>query len=502
MSMIYSDYNRDRIGWFFGLSGWQLALLAVSALPVVVSLQHGAWTAALGFAAVWVLVLVITVVPVRGRSATGWLFASAAFAIGGLARWTRWRSKASIGQIENLTEADLPGVLNGVEVHDGPPQGPELLRLAIIQNHAAKTWAVTAAVTHPGIGMRNSQERDRQAAGLSELLDLASRTELIDELLIMVRTVPDDGAERDLWIARHRRPSGPNLSRQVNDDLRQRLTTASVRTEAFVTIVVPETRIARPAKESGGGLDGRARVLYGLMGEVEAQLRGGLAMTEVTWLTSPELAVACRTGFAPADRASVVEALAAQAREPEVDAEVPWAMAGPSGADSAVRYYSHDAWNSVSSTIKLPAKGSLIGALAPVLTPGEAGERRSFLAAFPILQQSVADRRTANSEWAADLGEELRRKAKVKQRAKSRVETAKARGLDAKLARGSALTRPYAVCTVTVPKTARITEFGRRLDAAVRRAGYAPMRLDLSHDVGFAASVVPLGVSLTRRGDA
>ena len=48
----------------------------------------------------------------------------------------------------------------------------------------------------------------------------------------------------------------------------------------------------------------------------------------------------------------------------------------------------------------------------------------------------------------------------------------------------------------------RITEFGRRLDAGVRRAGYAPMRLDLSYDVGFAASVVPLGVSLTRRGDA
>jgi hypothetical protein len=501
MSMIYSDYNRDRIGWFFGVSGWQLALLAGGALPVVFSLQHSAWMAALVFCAVWVLVLVITVVPVRGRSATGWFLASAAFAVGGLARWTRWRSKASTGQIDDLTADDLPGVLNGVEVHDGPPHGPELVRVAIIQNHAAKTWAVTAAVTHPGIGMRDSHDRDRLAQGLSELLDLASRTELIDELLIVVRTVPDDGAERDLWIARHRRRSGPSLARQVNDDLRQRLTAASVRTEAFVTIVVPETRIARPAKEAGGGLEGRARVLYGLMGEVAAQLRGGLAMTQVTWLTSPELAVACRTGFAPADRAPIVAALAAQAKEPGVNADVPWAMAGPSAADSAVRYYSHDGWNSISSTIKLPANGSVIGALAPVLTPGEAGERRSFLVAFPILRQSVADRRTANSEWAADLGEELRRKAKVKQRAKSRVETAKARGLDAKLARGSALTRPYAVCTVTAPKTARVAEFGRRLDAAVRRAGYAPMRLDMSHDVGFAASVIPLGVSLTRRGD-
>jgi hypothetical protein len=502
MSMIYNDYNRDRIGWFFGLSGWQLALLAGSALPAFISLQHGAWMASLGFTTAWVLILAVTIVPVRGRSATGWFVASAAFAIGGLARWTRWRSKASTGRIENLTAADLPGVLHSVEVHDGLPQGPELLRVAIIQNHAAKTWAVTASVTHPGIGMRGSHERDRQAQGLSELLDLASRTELIDELLIMVRTVPDDGAERDLWIAGHRRSNGPSLARQVNDDLRHRLTAAAVRTEAFVTIVVPETRIARPAKESGGGLEGRARVLYGLMGEIEAQLRGGLAMTQVRWLTSPELAVVCRTGFAPTDRAQIVEALAAQATEPAVNAEVPWAMAGPSGADPAVRYYSHDGWNSVSSTIKLPAKGSVIGALAPVLTPGEAGERRSFLVAFPILRQSVADRRTANSEWAADLGEELRRKAKVKQRAKSRVETAKARGLDAKLARGSALARPYAVCTVTVPKNVRVAEFGGRLDAAVRRAGYAPMRLDLSHDVGFAASVIPLGVSLTRRGDA
>jgi len=445
---------------------------------------------------------VITVVPVRCRSATGRFLASTAFAIGALAGWSSWRSKASTGQIEDLSAADLPGVLQGIEVHDGPPQGPELLRVAIIQNHAAKTWAVTAAVTHPGIGMRDAHDRDRQGQGISGLLDLASRTELIDELLVLVRTVPDDGAERDLWIAGQRRHAGASLSRRVNDDLRQRLTAAAARTEAFVTIVVPETRIARAAKESGGGLDGRAWVLYGLMGEVESPLRGGLGMTQVRWLTSPELAVACRTGFAPADRAPIVEALAAQKLDPGVNADVPWAMAGPAGANAAVRFYSHDAWNSVTSTIKLPAKGSVIGALAPVLTPGEAGERRSFLVAFPILQQSAADRRTANSEWAADLGEDLRRKAKVKQRAKSRVETAKAHGVDAKLARGSALTRPYAVCTVTVPKTVRVADFGRRLDAAVRRAGYSPMRLDLSHDVGFAASVVPLGVSLTRRSGA
>ena len=140
------------------------------------------------------------------------------------------------------------------------------------------------------------------------------------------------------------------------------------------------------------------------MGEVEVQLRGGLPMTQVSWLTSPELAVACRTGFAPADRAPIVEALAAQATDPGVNADVPWAMAGPSAADAAVRYYSHDAWNSIRSTIKLPANGSVIGAVAPVLAPSEAGERRSFLVAFPILRQGAADRRTAKGNGQPTLG--------------------------------------------------------------------------------------------------
>ena len=106
-------------------------------------------------------------------------------------------------------------MLQAVEVHDGPPHGPAQTRVAVIQNHAARTWAVTARVIHPGIGMADGGERDRFGAGLSELLERAARTELIDELLLLVRTVPDDGAERDLWLARHRRPTRPALARQV-----------------------------------------------------------------------------------------------------------------------------------------------------------------------------------------------------------------------------------------------------------------------------------------------
>ena len=499
MSQVYDEYSKARIGWFpFGLTGWQVGVVALSSLPMFWSLKEQQWATAaillLGCAAA----TVVTVVPVRGRSAIGWILASATFAAGALTGWTRYRSRASTGEVDDLAALDLPGSLAGVEIHEGPPTGLAGARVAIIQNHLARTWAATAAVVHPGTGLRDGEDRDRMARGLAELIDQAATTEMIEEILVLVRTVPEDGAERDQWTARHRRPGSPGQVRRVNDDLQAALTRASVRTEAFVTIVVPERRIAKAARETGRGIEARAHVMYGLMAEVESQLKGGLGATSVSWLTSPELAVACRTGFAPGDRAGIIDAvLAAQAGD-EVNSEVPWALAGPSGADPAARHYSHDAWNSVSSTIRLPVKGALVGALAPVLAATGPGERRSFLVAYPILSRSKAARQSANSEWAADMGEGIRQKARMKATTRARDDAQRVHNLEAKLARGSAMTRPYAVCTVTVSKTARVAEYGRLLDASIRRAGFAPLRLDLAQDLAFAASVVPLGVSLTR----
>lgn len=502
-TQVYSDYAKARIGWLpFGLTGWQGTVVAVSVLPVFWAVKDQAWLSAATFAAVGAVVVLVTVVPVRGRAAIGWIIASTSFAVGGLRGWTRFRSRAAAGGATDLSQVDLPGSLAGIEIHEGPPAGLSGARVAIIQNHAARSWAATAAIVHPGTGMRDAHDRARMGRGLADLLDQASRSELVDEVLFLVRTVPEDGAERDQWISRHRRSDGPRQVRVVNDELQQVLTGASVRTEAFVTIVAPEAKLGRAAKESGRGVEGRAQVLYSQMAEIETQLKAGMGCTSVAWLTSPELAIAVRTGFAPGDRVGIIDAINARFGDAQVNADVPWALAGPSGADAVARHYSHDAWNSISATIKLPFRGAVIGALAPILAPTGPGERRSYLVAFPILSRSQAGRQSASSQWTTDMGQALRDKAKMKQTTRARDEADQVRSLEAKLARGSALTRPYAVCTVTAPKTARIAEYGRRLDASIRRAGFAPLRLDLAQDVAFAASVVPLGVSLTRRGDA
>src|SRR3954451_17253761 len=122
---IYADYQRDRIGWFFGLSGGQLMFLALASLPAFWEISRGAWFSAVLFALVWLFLLAIPVIPVRVRSATGWVFASTMYAVGGLLGCTSFRAKAAEGRTEYLDTPAVPGVLVGVKIHDGPPHGSQ-----------------------------------------------------------------------------------------------------------------------------------------------------------------------------------------------------------------------------------------------------------------------------------------------------------------------------------------------------------------------------------------
>jgi hypothetical protein len=495
----YGDYAKDRSGWFFGLTGLQLALVVIAGLPELAALNSHRWALVLGWPPIWALIVALIAVPVRGWSASQWLFALASHALGELMGWTHWQSKVAAGTVTDLDQADLPGVLAAVQTHDGPPFGHSMTRVAVIQDHAAHTWAAVARIEHPGIGMAETEERNRMAAGLAELHEIASRTELIDLVAIQVRTVPDDGAERADWVRRHRKSTAPDLAREVNDTLSVHLMPAAVRSEAFVTVVVGEGRIAKSAKQSGGGVNGRARVLYGAMGEVESRLRGAIGCTEVTWLGSPDLAVAIRTGFAPGDRAALVAADLAGRDNPDVATGVPMAAAGPSTAHVEMRHYEHDAWCSVTDTILLPDQGAILGALAPVLVPSVPGERRSVTVFYPAMSQARADKVTGREEMSAVVGSELRRKSGRIERARQRRATVRVTATDEKLARGRALVRPCAAATVTVPSTWPIAEFGRRLDASIRLAGFIPQRLDGAQDAAFAAGVIPLGIGVPRR---
>lgn len=496
----YGAWSKDRQGWLFGLGGGAWVTIVVGGLPWLIAAAAHDWLFSFTWIPVWAVLIGLVTVPVKGRPALRWTLDTLTRCWGIALRWSDWQSKAAAGTATDLTEADLPGVLSGIRTHDGPPFGSLHTRPVIIADNRDRTWAVVARIRHPGIGLAETATRARMANGLSELLEGAATAALVSVITMQIRTIPDDGAERAAWQDANLRPDAPRLALAVNDELGHVMTQAGVRHEAFITAVVPESRIAKQAKEAGGGVDGRARVLYGVMSELEARLLGPVGSTSVTWLDSPALATAIRTGFAPGDRAALTAASLAAHANPQAAATLPMAATGPTAAPTAdMRHYAHDAWHTATCTILLPEKGAVMGALAPVFTPSTAGERRSVTVFFEPIAHTKADRMVGSESMSSDLATEVRRRSGFKVRASHRRDAARVDTQDVRLAEGNALVRVGIAAAVTVPNTWSISDYARRLEASITGAGYTPLRLDLAQDTGFAAACVPLGIGLPRR---
>ena len=232
------------------------------------------------------------------------------------------------------------------------------------------------------------------------------------------------------------------------------------------------------------------------MAELEALLLGSLGCTQVDWLDSPSVATAIRCAFEPGDRAVLATAHLAHRDDPLVATSVPIAGAGPTTATTALRSYRHGDWVSVTDTILLPQQGAVLGALAPVLVPSAPEERRSLTVVLSPVSARAADKMTSREELSAITAAELRRRTGRMERARDRNSVRQVKVTDEKLARGHSLVRVAAALSITVPADWAVAEFGRRLDASVRLAGYVPQRLDGAQDAGFAVATVPVGLTL------
>lgn len=490
----YGRWTAERRGRIAGvtLPGWVVILAA--GLPVLAAAGVRRYGLAAVWLPVWAALAVLVAVPVRGRSTARWLTDSLMHAMGVATGWSAWQSRAAAGNATDLAEPDLPGVLCGVRMFDGPPYGPSMMRPVLIADSRERTWAIVARVTHRGIGLADGDARARMGSGLSGLLDSAVTGGLIRSLVLQVRTTPEGGAERAAWQEAHLRPDVPPLALAVARESDRVLSAAAVRHESFVTVVVPESRIARQAREAGGGVDGRGRVLHSVMAAVEGSLLGGVGATAVSWLDAAGLAQAIRTGYAPGDGELFGSAAPGQGRS------WPLAAAGPTAAPCpARRSYAHDAWLTASATILLPDKGAVMGALAPVLAPSTPGERRSLTVFFEMVDAHRADRLVGAEQLSTELAAQLRARAGFRIRAVQQRDAERVAGQDDRLAEGNALVRVGAVAAVTVEADASISDAARRLESAIAGAGFTALRLDLAQDSGFVAACIPLGIGLPRR---
>jgi hypothetical protein len=486
---------RERAGWVLGLTPWQVAVVIVLGVPVLASMSTGRWREALIMIVTNGIGAALVVVPVRGRSALSWLADLLMFQVGVAMRWSVWQSRAAAGAVDQQDGPDLPGVLTRLRFPDGPPlrdQG----RVCLIHDTVEGRWGATARLTHSGVGMLSDAECERLAERLGTLLSAIGQREVVDRMSLLVRTVPDDGAEYDVWRAAHEDPRAPLLARATTDELDYTIGSVSVRTELFVTVSGTETVLRRPAQAAGGGIQGRAYALYRVLDGVDDQL-SALGVRTVNWLTSPGLAEAIRTGFNPAAAAGftsdhLVHPDAART------AGLAMSQAGPTLARSpAARSYTHDGFSSVAYSVLPAESGTVFGSLGPLLAVRTPGERRTIAIHYEVLSKRAANRAVRANRFRHNVLTDFKAHKGFSSTAADSRRAGGAQAQESAVAAGHSMVRYTIASAVTVPADWNLEDHAARLenDASGR---FRLLRLELAQDSAFVAAAVPVGIGLPR----
>ncbi|TDD37781.1 SCO6880 family protein [Saccharopolyspora elongata] len=490
---VYRGFRRESAGWIFGLSGLRAIAVAALAVPVVWAISAGRWWTALILALVCGAVAALMIVPVRGRPAARWLVDWVLHQVGVVFGWSRWQSRAAAGLPVAPDEPDLPGVLSRFTMPDGPPYRGR--RVCLLHDTADGRWGATARLVHTGVGLTSAEVREMLASRLGTMLRSLGQRGVIDRVSVVVRSVPDDGVEDAIYRARHQAPDAPELAIEAADELSRIIGKASVRHEVFVTVSATEDALRRPARAAGGGVDGRAAVLYRALDGVEDPLRS-LGASSVQWLDGAQMAEAIRTAFNP--QAAAVLTSARLTGDAGDDRGLPLAAAGATRAPSPDRRaYHHDGSTSVSYSVLMPPTGTTFGSLGPLLAIRSPGERRTLAIHYEILPQTAASRDVRRQRFAAGLAHELKARRGFARTATdsrlARTAGAQEQAVDA----GHALVRYAVSASITVPSDESIEDHAARMESDI--AGrFRLLRLELAQDSGFVAACVPVGVGLPR----
>ncbi|MEU7529292.1 SCO6880 family protein [Saccharothrix sp. NPDC042600] len=491
---IYRGLNRrEHAGWIMGMTPVQALVCVALAVPVLWAVSNGR------FADAAVLLLIcgttgaLVVVPVRGRPALRWLLHLTLHQIGILTGWSRWQSKAAAGAPVDPSEADLPGVLQRVSFPDGP-QFKDTGRVCLIHDTGDGRWGATARLTHSGVGMLSDEQCERLANRLGTLLLSLGHREVVDRMSLLVRTIPDDGTEYEVWRSDHEVRDAPPLARQATDELDLTIGNVSVRHELFVTISGPESKLRKPAAAAGGGVAGRALALYRVLDGLEDPLKA-LGARTVEWLDGPGMAEALRTGFNPAARA----VLAVAHERGTGGRGLEMAAAGPTAAPPpAARSYTHDGFTTVSYTALMPESGTVFGSLGPLLAVRAAGERRTLAIHYEVMDARRAHRAVRGNRYRANVMTDWKHSKGFNTTAMDEREAGGVRAQERAVAAGHSVVRFTVAASVTVPSTWNVEDHAARLenDASGK---FRLLRLDLAQDSTFVVAVLPIGIGLPRQ---
>lgn len=490
---VYRGLNhRERVGWIMGLTPAQATTCLMLFVPVLLAFSAGRWHQALALAVIDSVLAALVVLPVRGRPAARWLGHLVLHQLGAALGWSAWQSRAAAGIPAPAGEPDLPGVLARFGFPDGPTfrgQG----RVCLIHDTGDGRWGATARLTHGGVGMLSDAQCELLTNRLGSLLLSVGHRDVLDRLSLLVRTVPDDGTEYRVWRARNESADAPPLAARATAELDQAVGSVAVRHELFLTVSGTESALRKPAAAAGGGVAGRAHALYRVLDGIEDAVKA-LGVTSASWLSSPALASAIRTGFNPAEAAGLQHTTLTR---PDVEG-LPWALAGPAQAPPAApRSYVHDGFTTVSYAVLMPEAGTVFGSLGPLLAVKTAGERRTVALHYEVLGPGRSSRAVRTNRFRSTVVNDYKARKGFSTSAMDERAAGGARAQEAAVAAGHTMVRFAAATSVTVPSHWNAEDHAARLehDAAGR---FRLLRLELAQDSAFVAACLPLGLGLPR----
>lgn len=500
----YSGFRRERIGAVAGLPMGTLMVMVLLALPGVFGFAQQRYVLGVVWMLAWAVGVALVAVPVRGRSAWTWLWQSVAWLVGRASGASSWVSRVSEGDVtsKDVDQVDLPGSLQHVELVDGPPLPVMGLRqpCLIHDKRDGGSWRMVARLDHPGISMASSERLDGQAAALGDLMASLAVSGVVRRLSIYTRSEPGDDVERQAWLAGHVSDQVPEVMRQSLHSLEAQVRASSITTDLFVVVEVGESSIRREARAAGGGVEGRARVIYRHLGEVTQGLVGAGVKT-VSWLSTPELVEAIHSGYQPAVRDELARARLAARTQLGVETSIAPIAAGPARAEGDRSVYRHGNYVTKAFTVVPPKQGTQVGSLAPLVTPAGSGERRSLAIHYETKAPAAAQRQVEREVNESTLAKETRARMGLRVRVRDRRQADEVARQEQVISAGHTLTRMAMVSAVTVPATMDIRDHAAAMQASARNRQFSLYPLDLAQDAGFVAAVLPVGIGLPRRKD-
>ncbi|GAB7003958.1 type VII secretion protein EccE [Nocardioides sp. AN3] len=375
-------------GVLLGLTGPQLAVVAVAAAALVLSLYAGSLILAVPIIAVC---SVLATVSVGGRKLIEWTPICA--------RWG-WRSAG--GQLLYRRRIMTPRPAGTLALPGDAARlrqwvDPETGAVLVHDPHAATLTAIIG-VTHPAFILLDPAEQERRITSWGRVLATACRSGRLASLQVMERTLPESGKGLAEWWNQHG-TNNDSFTSITYRELIDRAGPAGERHASTISISLDMKTAARAIRAAGGGRRGAIAVLRQEMTTMAAALRAA-DLSPSGWLTPGDLALILRSAYDPASAAALE-------RHGKLGRDL--ATAGPAAvSESWGSLRSDSAHHCVLWISEWPRSLVYPGFLAPLLL--SSGIRRTLTLLYTPMRNDRAARdiRKKKTEYVSDAAQRQR----------------------------------------------------------------------------------------------